>query len=209
MTRAFRTLAPALLLLAGALAALGDEPVRLFGKVKKAEADAFVLDDKGGPYNVALADDAEVLLCKAAILADLKPGTQLHVLGKQQPSARDPKSGATLPAAIVQIAAIVAAEKFEPPPVPKDLAERGCAWIDGPFQSKGKVVACGEQHIQVGHDRVVLVIAAGKKADVIAGKPAMVEGTRAEPKSKDVQAKRVAIVDPNAPPADRKIALGL
>lgn len=210
-TRSRALLAVATIAALASAAALADEAARLFGKVKKVETGggAFSLEERGATLAVTVADDAELVVVKTASLADCAKGTQLHVLGKKQPATRDPKSGATLPATIIQIVTIVAGEKFAPPPIPKDVQEKGCEWIAGPFETRGKVMGIGTEHMQVGHDRAVILIAAGKKDAIAKGAQVLVDGTRADAKAKEVRATKVTIVAPTVPEAERRVVLGI
>lgn len=209
-----RALALAVTLALAAGAAFGGErPARLLGKVKAVDADGSALDlvAKGATYRVPLAG-AAVEVHRAVTFKDLAAsggaGATMYVLGRHQPPARDPNSGSTLPAQIVQVVAVVVSESFKPPEVPPDLAERKLEWISGRAEIGANDVRLNDVNVQVGLERKAVVIAAATKDDIgkAKGKTGFVEGERDR---KTIKAARFALIAPGLSAAEYRAILGL
>ena len=198
--------------LLSAAAFAGEEALKLFGKVKTVEKDgsAFDLQDKRGTFRVILAEDANIVALKPVRLETCAPDSTVHVLGQKQEPVPDPQSGHTLPAQIIQIVAIVAADGFKPPPIPEEFAARKLEWMTGRLKKTRSAYALDGIDMQVGRDRTAVAISASSRDAIAKGKLVFVEGAReGGAKARQVRATRAAILAPEIPLAQYRVVLGL
>lgn len=206
----------ALLALAGAAAAAGAAGLapRLLGKVVRVAegAASFELRTRAGTFEVEVAGSAPVAVHRAVPLRDLPDGTLVHILGRKQAPSRDPTTGASTGPLLVNMIAIVAAERFEPPPLPSDLEGKRLEWISGGLSvhpSKAAFSLAG-YGLAWGPERPVLRIETAERAVVAKGKTVLVE-CAAEPdrKAKKAAAKKVDILAPDVPGDVYRAAFGI
>lgn len=191
------------------------EPFQVLGKVKKADgggAAPFELTASGGPYEVVLAPDAEVLVHRLIGLADVQEGSIIHLLGKRNGDSYDSRTHETRPAHYYQVLAIVVGDPFSPPPVPPDIAVKGVAWFSGrlsPRPGYNQLALDGQYLIGGGRDGKAIRVDRGGPASVAKGKVLRVEGTLDRgAKPKRVTAARVALVDPTLTADQIRFVLG-
>jgi hypothetical protein len=189
--------------------ALADEPARAFGKLRNADpaSGSLEISTRQGLMKI-MVGEAAIFVAKAVPPAEC-PVATVHVLGRVQPETRDPNSGQTLPEQIVNVVAIVAAERFDPPPLAAELAAKKLQWISGPIHAEGSQVEVAGKGVQMGKDRKILAIVPGTKQDLAKGRIVIVDGTRPSPTSKQMALEKVTIVMPDAPGQDVKVAFGL
>jgi hypothetical protein len=195
-------------LLAAAVAA--GERTSVFGKVKSVAKDgsSFELTTKGGAVHVDVAKSTTFLEHKGVPIGQVDGGEPIHVLARVQPGGFDPSTNSRIPPAIMQIQAIVVGKDFKPGALDKDEADQRLEWMSGALQKGSNEYILNGTHMNVGPDRIVIVVSGGDPTDVKAGALALVEGA-AQGKAKSIDATRVQVLSPQVPAADYQAAFGL
>jgi hypothetical protein len=190
--------APLLLLAARASA---DDAIHLKGTVGAEIGEAgFDLVDKRGTYHVALGSDAPFLLLRPATVRDVDSLTTLHVLAKKVGKGKGGEK-------IRDIQVVVVGDKFEPPSVPKDLADKQYGWADSMLIVNNDKYALGDSPIDPAQR--VIVLQPASKEMVVKGRGALCDGIlQGDGKAKNVKARRVFVCMPGVSDGEMKLVAG-